>query len=232
MDAAPPAPPQSMFQKLAATAFRMFLMYQVMGFFRQSPAPSTVVNPDGVAPVGVTRNLFEYGTRVNLQVRLSEKPYFDLWEDPSSLAWQVDGLTYGDWSIESSTSLSVKMTDSLAHNGTMYAHLFMYVDTWSPDPSSSLYNIDKVVYTKTQLNQYRRRPRIAVQKNLVTGEGFDEATLEMERKAKKNDAFISYWSGNLSLAIVTDQTTFKNNIPANLIPRAHPAHVRARSNTK
>lgn len=77
----------------------------------------------------------------DLWVYLSEEPVFTDFANDEALVWHETSIPYAVWTPDSTrrTNLSYHLTESVQHNGTLYAHVFFARSGFSPDPESPEY---------------------------------------------------------------------------------------------
>ncbi|XP_022164187.1 cleft lip and palate transmembrane protein 1 homolog [Myzus persicae] len=191
---------------------RSLIIYFITSMFKKS----SNVPPDGVTPVADSIpnvNFFEYGTKFDMYVYLSEDSIKNVIDD-NELVWKKTDLEYGDWSSGPNNDGTYTIQKSfipstnLQNNGSIYLHVYFIKKTNSNISKNDPY----VVHAFKQLNKFKKVKFLKTH-NLLTGE--TSATPEQIEKAEKVETeIISHWHPNLTICLVTDQTNWtKGSLP-------------------
>ncbi|VDK42065.1 unnamed protein product [Anisakis simplex] len=206
--------------------FRIMVIYFVTSLLRSftgnsgggrlndSGGSTTVLPP--------SKNLFPPGQKFDLYVYFSESmEQFSSFNEPTSLFWKQNDLTYGDWTSGPNNDGSVSKSATfptpsvLLNNGSLFLHVFIVKKGQSPDPRDRHYVKREVIYHVHQLNKYKKKFYKKTQ-NLLTGK-----TEQSEEDRKKADMIhfevLNHWHPNLTINLVDDQTAWqKGALPAPL----------------
>lgn len=229
---APPAQaPRTWMDTVRMVAMQLAIMYLVQSFMGPSRAPVAPPGPDGkpssaaAAAPSLFQSTFKDKDEFSLFVYVtpSEVNTFE----KESLVWQLDGLVFGDWESgankDGSRALNITLpvTDSLAHNGSLWAHVYCVKSTFPDAPGPSLEaNTRDVSFSKFLITRYLPRPKAAHKKNLLTGasagSGSDAGATDGQASdvgvdgddsaatLQEPEELISYWHNDLTINFVTD----------------------------
>lgn len=192
---------EQFFSKLKSFLFRGIIIYFVASMFRR-PQNVTQNNNVGEKASMAASNIFNFGTKLTLHIYLDENDVLSSF-NPEKLFWYKDGLEYGDWTSGPnsdgtfSMEKNIPITPELRNNGSLFLHAYVTRSGESPNPLAPNYAKKPFIYTKQQLNRFKKLKNPGT-KNLLTGTS-DVAKVE-EGKV------ISHWHPNLTLNLVTDQT--------------------------
>lgn len=139
--------------------------------------------------------------------------------DEKSLVWFQDGLVYGDWSSGKnndgsySRTTTLKASEKLKNNGTIYLHIYGTKTGKSPDPASGDdYAGFEVAYVRRQLNKFKKI-RYQKTQNLLTG-ATEKSAEEVAKAEIMTNEIMSHWHPNVTVNIVVDQTNWvKGTVP-------------------
>ncbi|DAZ92897.1 TPA: hypothetical protein N0F65_000588 [Lagenidium giganteum] len=179
-------------------------------------------------------NAFSNGDALNLRVYLSPNEHFsfadvDAATEQEQLRWHVKGLTYsmatnveredGQWA----TQLNVTVDEHLLRNGSLFAHVFLTRDGYSPNPADDAFDPMASVHQSQQLNVFRPRPKIVKKRNLLEAAQEDDAAADADSKAAADAAsteedavqdttFLSMWKPELIVNMVHDDTVYSSRV--------------------
>nr|CAD7439137.1 unnamed protein product [Timema bartmani] len=151
---------------------------------------------------------------LDLYVYISERKDFSEFNNPDSLVWRQDDLTYGDWTSgpvgdgSRTMSTNIKTSESLRNNGSLFVHVYVTRHGRSPNPETGkgVYAGQHMAYSWRMLNKFKKL-RYTKTHNLLTGE--TAATPEEVKKAETmKEEIVSHWHPNLTINLVTDQTNW------------------------
>ncbi|TFY69424.1 hypothetical protein EVJ58_g405 [Rhodofomes roseus] len=156
-----------------------------------------------------------------------------------SFVWE--NITYGDFKESRTVDLVLDLPDSIQHNGSLWADIFLVKDGASPDPSKPNFDVRAIHRARKLLTRYLPKAKVRKQKNLLSG-GQEEEPEEAEEPQQvsllalsvrpwpiltehdiKDDIIVSHWHSNLTLALVSDATV----IPITKLPEPVARHVEA-----
>ncbi|XP_071439565.1 putative lipid scramblase CLPTM1 [Hetaerina americana] len=206
-----PSKLESFFAFAKSFIIRGLVMYFVMSFFRR-PAPAQEATTVNSTPRTEALNVFETGALMDLYVYVSEDDVFKDFNNSESLVWTHQNLVYGDWTagpdgdgIYTHTT-TIKASESLQNNGTIFLHVYVTKRGKSPDPNAGKgrYSPKHVSYSRRMLNKFKKQ-RYTKTHNLLTGE--TAASEEEVKKAETmKEEIVSHWHPNLTINLVADQT--------------------------
>lgn len=77
----------------------------------------------------------------DLWVYISEESQFTAFGDNAALKWHETNIPYAVWTPDSvrHKNFTYHPSESVQHNGTLYAHVFFAKSGFSPDPKSPEY---------------------------------------------------------------------------------------------
>ncbi|XP_076056707.1 putative lipid scramblase CLPTM1 isoform X2 [Oratosquilla oratoria] len=192
------------------------MIYFIVSFFRRPQTPPTgQPGQPGASTDSLGRmpaiNSFENGTVMSLYAYISESEHFMNFKDPGALVWFQEDLVYGDWTSGPEEdgiwdhSVTIPTSERLRNNGSIYLHIYIVKQGYSPDPTSDhSYQKKYTIYQSRILNKYKRR-RYRKTSNLITGE--TKLTEEEILKAETvNEEIVSHWHPNITINIVHDFT--------------------------
>ncbi|KAH3847763.1 putative lipid scramblase CLPTM1 [Dreissena polymorpha] len=222
-----PAPQQQQgfFGIVKGLVIRMAIIYMISSFFRRGSTPSPPTDPStglaGSTNGGYTTNLFEKGTYMDLYVYISELERFTNFSE-DSLFWAKKGLAYGDWEAGPNGDGTFEhfgtfpASASVQNNGSIYLHVYLVKEGYSPDPRSrGRYSKKDTVYKSFKLNKFKKR-KFHETKNLLTGETEVHPDL-IKKPNSSNFEILSHWHPNLTLNLLDDHTSWvRGHIPAPL----------------
>lgn len=203
----------------------MAIIYMISSFFRRGSTPTPPATTDGKPPAQgayeYTTNLFEKGTFMDMYVYVSEnKDLQDLSKE--TVFWSKKGLVYGDWESGPQRdgthifSGSIPASATVQNNGSLYLHVYIVKEGYSPDPKEKdRYSMKYTVYSSMQLNKFKKR-RFLETKNLLTGE--TEVHPDLIKKPNSSGyEILSHWHPNLTINLLDDHTSWvRGHIPAPL----------------
>ncbi|GAA50248.1 Cleft lip and palate transmembrane protein 1 like protein [Clonorchis sinensis] len=209
---------------IKAFTFRLLITYFVFNLFRRQPA-----NQPGAAnkPVSST-NIFQSGTPMEMYVFMNEHPTFTAFNDSQALFWHKQDLVYGDWtggphgdgSYTKDGEVDCSQFPQLMHNGSLYLHVYVVKQGFSPDPSAgNRYSKRLTIYRSKMITRYKRR-RLSRTVNLLTGQTDTHPDLIANLSTPADVTYLpatTHWHPNLTINLVDDQTPWvKGAVPAPL----------------
>ncbi|KAI0254718.1 cleft lip and palate associated transmembrane protein [Lactifluus subvellereus] len=214
------------FRKFIAVAQQVLLIYAVTQFATKFFAPRTSptqtpaaipardssheqVNPF-LLPPEQAYLAWPLGIPVSLHFHLSTDPSGHVFapnsEDMGLPHFVWYNITFGDWSEARTLDYNVHLPESVQHNGSLWADIFLTKDNADPDPSSAKYRNDSVHHVRKLLTRYLAKPKIRKERNLLQDkvDGVDE-----QEEAEAADIIVSFWHQNLTLALVSDASVLQ-----------------------
>lgn len=187
-----------------------------------TPGPPTGTASPGAAPAPVMTQAFPawpLGIPLSMHVYLTTSPhptgvFYAHQEDLPHFVW--DNITFGDWNDHRVVEYDVRLPESVQHNGSMWADIFLCRNGASPDPKNPKFDLDSVHHARKLLTRYLPKTKVRKEKNLLNSK--EEGDIEEEPQA---DVIVSHWHRNLTLALVSDGAV----IPANQLPPPVLQHV-------
>ncbi|CAI9108837.1 OLC1v1008533C1 [Oldenlandia corymbosa var. corymbosa] len=185
---------------------------------------------DPSQPTTQISNLFHRGERLDMWLYLSEQETFNDFSSESSLVWHETEIPYAVWGQESIRQVSLKHypSEALKHNGTLYAHIYFARSGFLPDPNDPGYQPVSAFGHRYPVVAYLPKPKANKKKSLL-GSSKDLHKAETDSKVGEADQgditddepteWISYWKPNITINLVDDFTSYKQNaIPPNIAP--------------
>ncbi|KAI8970372.1 cleft lip and palate transmembrane protein 1-domain-containing protein [Mycotypha africana] len=111
--------------------------------------------------------LWPVGTPMEMSIYLSEDEYFT---DYSMKAdYKTTGLQYNQPFTAREYHLDISTTQSMQHNGTLYAHIFLSNFGAPINPTAEGFNRDLIAYYRHVLTKFYPQKAVVKQKNLLKG---------------------------------------------------------------
>ncbi|TYZ64372.1 hypothetical protein PybrP1_009052 [[Pythium] brassicae (nom. inval.)] len=203
-----------------------------LGLQQEAPGPGGVA-----APAKSFRNAFQIGDVVNLRVYVSpdERFRFDAAREQEQLRWWLKDIRYqphGDPAREDgvwSQRLNVTVDAHLLANGSLFAHVFLTKEGFSPNPDDAAYDRMGSIYRAIELTTFRPRDQITTKRNLLeslttdrpregdsvdsidsvaAAEDYDAAAGALLPESGDPDAFVPFWKPTLTINVVHDTTVY------------------------
>ncbi|KAF9084531.1 hypothetical protein BGX23_010431 [Mortierella sp. AD031] len=184
-----------------------------------APHPDSIVqtnSPDGLAQPVLAFDppkvfpLWEDKTKADLFVYVSEDYDFNNFEDQNSLVWRSDDIELGDWTEDRVAELTIKPSQHVQNNGTLYAHIYFAKQHTPLNPSAKDFSLDNRVYTRKMLTRYYKKKKEFKVKKLVGGkqevEPEPEKPVEETSTPEAGSTIVSYWHQNLTIALLSDRS--------------------------
>ncbi|CAH0482313.1 unnamed protein product [Peronospora belbahrii] len=214
----------------AFTSFmNMFLTPQQPHYVRPDIQDVVVHNADksnsGPSHLELLANSFQLGDRINLRVYVTHDQNFvfadnnnvaALEKEQETLRWFEEMLTYdatpnseredGMWTCH----INVTVDDHLLTNGSVYAHVFVTKDGYSPNLMDSTYDAMNCIHRSLELTTFRPRPKLVKKRNLL------ETQREQELEVKEShdtDTYIAMWKPSFYVNLLLDHTTYSMRQP-------------------
>jgi len=203
--------PQTTWSIISGMISRMVFMYLIVTWMKGGAKSGQEAGQKLQAPPAT--NMFSYGDNFAMWVFVNEQPNFMKDFPVKDLFWNLDDLSYGDWTSgdykDGSYTVEkvLELSENLKNNGSMYMHTFITKAGHVPFPGmvGGSYDEYTTVYRSKQLNKFRKRT-VKKTTNLITGETkTDKALLEHVEK-HGNVEILSHWHPNLTVNLLTDQT--------------------------
>ncbi|RLN91960.1 hypothetical protein BBJ28_00018181, partial [Nothophytophthora sp. Chile5] len=206
----------------------------------QDPSASVASAGDHVAsptnaPVSIQRleNAFRKGDPINLRVYVSPDEHFvfadaadaaTVENEQEQLRWFEDALAYdstpnaaredGVWTQQ----MNISVDEYLLNNGSLYAHVFLTKDGYSPNPADSTYDSMGSIYRTLELTAFRPPPKIVKKRSLLGSNTQENEAAQAEEEAKQvidgdADTYISMWKPTFSVNVILDHTTYSLRQP-------------------
>ncbi|TFY72896.1 hypothetical protein EVG20_g86 [Dentipellis fragilis] len=182
-----------------------------------TPSEQPEINPFLLPPQQAI-SAWNTGIPIALHVYLSTDPYGRIFEnssirDASLPHFEWANITFGDWNEARTTEVSVDIPDSVQHNGSLWADIFLTKNDASPDESSPDYDPTSVHHVRKLLSRYLPKPKVRKERRLLQGDELEEPEEEI---------IASYWHQNLTLALVSDTTVLKyRELPPPIVEFVH-----------
>lgn len=190
-------------------------------------SPASKKSPNN-EPAVLISNLFHKAQPMDMWVYLTENDKFNEFGNESALVWHETNIPYAVWGPESTRTLTLNYppTESLKHNGSLYAHVFFAQSGYSPDPSDPEYQPQAAFGRTHPVVIYKPKSKADKRKSLlgadssegqVTPEVIDD--IEDDSKDEGPVEWRAYWKPNITINLIADFTQYPNTgIPPNIAP--------------
>ncbi|RQM16325.1 hypothetical protein DD237_003883 [Peronospora effusa] len=178
-------------------------------------------NPNsGPSQLQLLTNSFHLSDAINLRVYVTPDQHFSFADDAvekeqETLRWFQDALTYdatpnpkredGVWACH----MNITVDDHLLTNGSLYAHVFVTKDGYSPNPMDSTYDAMSSIHRSIELTTFRSPPKTVKKRNLLKM----KEEKEPEQQQSDTDAYITMWKPSFYVNVVLDHTTYSTHQP-------------------
>ncbi|KAL9313943.1 hypothetical protein ACSQ67_019395 [Phaseolus vulgaris] len=183
--------------------------------------------------------------RMDMWLYLSENEKFNDFGAESSLVWHETNIPYAVWGSESTRTLTLDYnpSESLKHNGSLYAHVFFAHSGFSPDPSDPEYQPQAAFGRTHPVVMYLPKSKADRKKSLL-GSASDSSEAQVtpkddliivlfwlcqvvddpeedddDSKDEEPVEWVSYWKPNITINLVADFTQYpKTGAAPNIAP--------------
>ncbi|XP_047177560.1 cleft lip and palate transmembrane protein 1 homolog isoform X2 [Vigna umbellata] len=183
-------------------------------------------------PSALISNLFQKAQPLDMWLYLSENEKFNDFGSESSLVWHESNIPYAVWGPESTRTLTLDYnpSESLKHNGSLYAHVFFAHSGFSPDPSDPEYQPQAAFGRTHPVVTFLPKSKADKKKSLlgsspdsseaqVTSKVVDEPEEDDDSKDDGPVEWVSYWKPNITINLVADFTQYpKTGVAPNIAP--------------
>lgn len=199
----------------------------------KAAADVSAVDPDALrlqqaAPAKSFRNAFQVGDVVDLRVYVSADAEFrfDAQREQEQLRWWLKDIRYSAHGNPASDDgiwtqhVNVTVDKHLLANGSVFAHVFLTKEGFSPNPDDVAYDRMGSIYRAMELTTFRPRDQISTKRNLLeslttdtTNTGTTEST-GLHTKTEEDDvnidpdSFVPFWKPSLTINVVHDTTAY------------------------
>ncbi|XP_043720577.1 cleft lip and palate transmembrane protein 1 homolog [Telopea speciosissima] len=175
-------------------------------------------------------NLFNKGELLDMWLYLSQHEKFNDFSNEGALIWHETNIPYASWGLDGTRSRFIKYipSESLKHNGSLYAHVFFARSGYPPDPNDPEYQqfmafgrTHPVVMYLPKSKANKRKSLLGNAKGSEEGENASEVVDESRTDSKDDGPteWVSYWKPNITINLVDDFTRYPHNaIPPNIAP--------------
>ncbi|KAJ3123713.1 hypothetical protein HK098_001691 [Nowakowskiella sp. JEL0407] len=153
--------------------------------------------------------LWDIGRKAHLSVYLSESVYHDV-AVQNTPVWQTGNFYYGDYE-ERHLDVQVPVTDHMAKNGSLYAHVFLTHEDFEKKQSA-----DYVLSFSQLLTKYQPKRKDPKLKKLVGSKEETQST-EPEEEKEGPTPWISYWWSNLTISVVPQKEAMPQALPPTML---------------
>ncbi|EKM59833.1 uncharacterized protein PHACADRAFT_250566 [Phanerochaete carnosa HHB-10118-sp] len=182
---------------------------------------ATPGSPAGAAPAAVITQAYPawpLGIPLSMHVYLTTSPhpsgvFSPHKEDLPYFVW--DNVTFGDWDDHRTVAYDVRIPESVQHNGSMWADIFLCRGGANPNPSSPMFDLEAVHHARKLLTRYLPKAKVRKEKSLLSSKE------ELEAEESEADIITSHWHTNLTLALISDATV----VPVSQLPAPIAQHV-------
>ncbi|KAG7399487.1 Cleft lip and palate transmembrane protein 1 like protein [Phytophthora boehmeriae] len=175
-------------------------------------------------------NTFHLGDLCNLRVYINSQEQFAfapdedtaaVQEEQQQLRWYQDALTYdatpnperedGVWTQE----MNVSVDEHLLRNGSVYAHVFLTKEGYSPNPTDSTYDNMSSIYRTLELTAFRPPPKIVKKRNLLVDEETEakEEGAPLAGQVDGEEAYVLMWKPAFYVNVVLDHSKYSARQP-------------------
>uniref|UniRef100_K3X6Q4 Cleft lip and palate transmembrane protein 1 n=1 Tax=Globisporangium ultimum (strain ATCC 200006 / CBS 805.95 / DAOM BR144) TaxID=431595 RepID=K3X6Q4_GLOUD len=181
----------------------------------------------GIAPQPLKsfKNAFQVGDMLNLRVYVSpdERFEFNSEFEQEQLLWWIKDIRYdpkgnpenedGVWT----KSLNVTVDEYLLNNGSLYAHVFITKEGFSPNPEDSAYDRMASLNSTIELTTFRPRVKATKKRNLLESikeEEEQEQAVAAEATALEGEdnTYVSMWKPAFAINVVHDANVYSANL--------------------
>lgn len=200
-----------------------------------SPTSSPVPSPHSVgiedpqhraAAVAGPRlqNAFHVGEPLSLRVYVSPESHFSfaapdevgaVADEQERLLWQMDDVAYKPASNPAREdgvwvhAANISVDEHLLSNGSMFAHIFLTKQGYSPNPEDDTYEHMASIYRTIELTAFRPRPKVVKKRNLLESKvEEDDGDKDEEATELADDTYISMWKPTFSINAILDHTVY------------------------
>lgn len=196
---------------------RLMFAYFIYSLFRRNPTPSGPHAGGGLPGtiLGPATNMFAKGDVMELYAYVTESEEFSNSTYKASPFWHKPDVHYGDWeSGEGKDGTytfadTIKASESLMNNGSLYLHIFLVKEGFSPNPADEdNYSAKYTLHRYRTLTRCKRR-KISRTMNLLTGETDAPSDLIATESTPSEAKFLpcsTHWHPNLTMLLVDDNT--------------------------
>ncbi|KAL9257609.1 putative lipid scramblase CLPTM1 [Drosera capensis] len=196
--------------------------YFISRFFFGAKKPSD--------PSVLISNLFHKGEPLDMWLYLTEQEKFNDFGNEKALFWHETNIPYAVWGPDSIRKLSLTYhpTESLKHNGSLYAHVYFARSGYTPDPNDPEYQPLAAFGKSTPVVAFLPKSKADKKKSLL-GNSKDNNEAEklpevaedslVEPKDDEPVQWVSYWKPNVTINLVDDFTRYNPSaVPPNIAP--------------
>ncbi|KAI9010684.1 cleft lip and palate associated transmembrane protein [Hyaloraphidium curvatum] len=190
-----------------------------------SGVSSGTSNASERGPTHALAPLWPLGIKTNLLVVLSEQERLRFWEPtepPPGRVMDARSIQYGNWSEHRKAETTVRLSDAVRNNGTLFAHAFFYRAGVSPNPRHPLYDRDSVVHVTKLLTVFGPKKKAPKLKKLLGGKRKDN---EEPAADDGTPEIVSSWSPNVTFAFVPENVA----LAPSALPPVIQRHIRPSS---
>ncbi|KAF9534114.1 cleft lip and palate associated transmembrane protein [Crepidotus variabilis] len=167
-------------------------------------------------PLGTTMDMHVYLTTKNDGFARWSAPYRkDSDQSLPNFVWK--NITYGDYNDHRSIDFEVKFPPSVLNNGSLWADIYLALDSVSLDPRAETFNPQRVHHVRKLLTPYLPQIKVRKQKNLLAAKNDSQH----EEEDEEPDVIAPHWHKDVTLAIVSDATV----VPFSTLPPPIMEHV-------
>ncbi|KAF1332455.1 Cleft lip and palate transmembrane protein 1, partial [Globisporangium splendens] len=174
----------------------------------------------GVAPQPLKsfKNAFQVGDMLSLRVYVSpdERFEFNSEFEQEQLMWWIKDIRYdpqgnpededGVWA----KSLNVTVDEYLLNNGSLYAHVFITKEGFSPNPEDSAYDRMASLNSTIELTTFRPRVKATKKRNLLESvkEEEEEEQAGATTMEGEDNTYVSMWKPAFAINVVHDANVY------------------------
>ncbi|KAG0571434.1 hypothetical protein KC19_VG011000 [Ceratodon purpureus] len=161
----------------------------------------------------------------DLWVYVSEESVFTNFGNDEALKWHETNIPYAVWTPDSvrQTNFTYLPSESVQHNGTLYAHVFFARSGFSPDPESPEYERSATFSKRHLFIVYLPKPKVDNRKSLLSKDekgNFTKPLLEApeEEVDEGPSEWVSFFKPNVTMNLVDDFTRYpRGGVPPQIV---------------
>lgn len=169
--------------------------------YYQNDVQNYLYQPDKISPI------WPEGTGMDMSIYVSESlilPPLSSPEMQEKKVFDEKNIKLGDWDEKRSVAVDYHFSESVQHNGSLFAHIFVAKHGAEMDPAAPGYDRSQSYIVTRLLTRYFPKKKVVKTKKLI-GASDEEEEQQEEIPATTPDGkpiITSYWHSNLTLNIV------------------------------
>ncbi|KAF9978490.1 hypothetical protein BGZ73_002155 [Actinomortierella ambigua] len=175
--------------------------------FHKSDAPGAESTLKSASSDAIPKQLYplwESRTVADLFVYISEDAEFADFDNKDKLVWHAPNIELGDYKEDRVKELTIKPSEHVQNNGTLYAHIYYAAHPVALNPSSPNFHPDRRVYTRKELTRYYKKRWEPKVKKLIGGKEEEVEETPVPEPVVNKTTIVSYWHQNLTINVMGD----------------------------